>query len=57
MTVFGFGREGLKKFLDSVPQSVSIGFLETTDPAAIHEHVAKLAVPSPAAVGRASPKP
>lgn len=31
MTVFGFGREGLEKFLDSVPQSFSIGLLETTD--------------------------
>jgi hypothetical protein len=29
MTVFGFGREGTNKFLDSVPQRVSIGFVET----------------------------
>lgn len=35
MTVFGFGRMGGEKFLDSVPQHVSIGFLETTDPVEI----------------------
>ena len=35
MTVFGFGRAGLTKYLDSVPQSFSIGFVESTDPAAI----------------------
>jgi hypothetical protein len=28
MTVFGFGRQGTSKFLDKVPQSVSIGFVE-----------------------------
>jgi hypothetical protein len=42
MTVFGFGREGMKKFLSSVPQSVSIGFLETTDFTVIQEHVSKI---------------
>jgi hypothetical protein len=31
MTVHGFGRNGLTKYLNSVPNSVSIGFLETTD--------------------------
>ncbi len=31
MTVFGFGRSGLTKFLDYVPQSFAIGFLETTN--------------------------
>ena len=31
MTVFGFGRKGIKKYLDTVPQSFSIGFLETTN--------------------------
>lgn len=31
MTVFGFGRDGMKKFLDSVPQSFSIGFVESTE--------------------------
>jgi hypothetical protein len=34
MTVFGFGRQGMGKYLDRVPQSVSIGFLETTNPGA-----------------------
>jgi hypothetical protein len=28
MTVFGFGRQGTTKFLDSVPQRFSIGFIE-----------------------------
>lgn len=32
MTVFGFGRDGMKKFLGSVPQSFSIGFVESTEP-------------------------
>lgn len=31
MTVFGFGRDGLTKFLNSVPQSFSIGFVESTN--------------------------
>ncbi|MPZ16911.1 MAG: hypothetical protein GEV06_03180 [Luteitalea sp.] len=35
MTVFGFGRSGGDKFLDFVPQRVSIGFLETTVPTVI----------------------
>lgn len=30
MTVFGFGREGMKKFLDTVPQNFSIRFIEST---------------------------
>lgn len=30
MTVFGFGRQGISKFLDSVPQSFSIGLIEHT---------------------------
>ncbi len=34
MTVFGFGRAGMKKHLSSVPQSFSIGFVESTQPAA-----------------------
>ncbi len=31
MAVFGFGRQGIDKFIETVPQSFSIGFLETTD--------------------------
>ena len=42
MTVFGFGREGLTKFLDSVPQSVSIGFIESTDHKVIRTEIGKL---------------
>ncbi|TWU33919.1 hypothetical protein [Novipirellula artificiosorum] len=34
MTVFGFGRAGMKKYLRSVPQSFSIGFVESTEQAA-----------------------
>ena len=29
MTVFGFGRSGLDKFLQTVPQQVTIGFVES----------------------------
>jgi len=35
MTVFGFGRQVLSKYLDSVPQHFSIGILETTNRADI----------------------
>ena len=31
MTVFGFGREGLTKFLDTVPRRFSIGFIESAE--------------------------
>ena len=41
MTVFGFGREGMKKYLDSVPQSFSIGFVEATGHQEISEAIAK----------------
>ena len=40
MTVFGFGRAGMKKFLDSVPQSFSIQFVESTEHSAISQHLA-----------------
>ncbi len=40
MTVFGFGRKGMTKYLESVPQSFSIRFVESTDHATIKEHVA-----------------
>ena len=43
MTVFGFGRKGIDKFLDSVPQSVSIGFIESSDHAAIGKAVEEAA--------------
>jgi hypothetical protein len=42
MTVFGFGRQGMAKFLDRVPQSVSIGFLEMTNHAGIRGELDKL---------------
>ncbi|MBI4657655.1 MAG: VCBS repeat-containing protein [Verrucomicrobia bacterium] len=42
MTVFGFGRQGMKKFLDREPQGVSIGFLETTNHAEISRALDKL---------------
>jgi hypothetical protein len=42
MTVFGFGRKGIEKYLDHVPQSFSIGFLETTDHADIDRSVKQL---------------
>lgn len=31
MTVFGFGREGIEKYLSKVPRQFSFGFLDTTD--------------------------
>lgn len=39
MTVFGFGRHGLKKFLDRSPDRFTIGFLDATDPRTIGEAV------------------
>jgi hypothetical protein len=45
MTVFGFGRQGMSKFLDRVPQTVSIGFLETTNNADITRTLNKLPRP------------
>lgn len=35
MTVFGFGRKGIQKYLESVPQSFTIGLLESIDPLAL----------------------
>lgn len=35
MTVFGFGRDGMTKFLKTVPRSFSIGFIEATEHAEI----------------------
>ncbi len=40
MTVFGFGRQGIKKYLDHVPQRFTIGLLETRN----HEAVARAMV-------------
>ncbi len=42
MTVFGFGRKGIDKFLDSVPQSISIGLVESTDHAAVNSAAATI---------------
>jgi hypothetical protein len=46
--VFGFGRSGLTKFLDRVPQSFSIGFLETTDHEEINRTLESILKQSPA---------
>ncbi|MFZ5833634.1 MAG: FG-GAP repeat domain-containing protein [Planctomycetota bacterium] len=47
MTVFGFGRQRIKKYLESVPQRFTIGLLETTNHAEISEAMkAKLQVAS-----------
>ena len=40
MTVFGFGRDGMQKFLDSVPESFSIGLVESTDHEVVGRKVA-----------------
>ena len=42
MTVFGFGRRGLEKFLDSVPQRFTIGFIESTDHGVISRQITRL---------------
>jgi hypothetical protein len=42
MTVFGFGRMGIEKYLASVPQRFSIGFLETTKPGEINQRMKRL---------------
>lgn len=42
MTVFGFGRQGIRKYLDRVPQRFTIGFLETTDYGEVREAVGKV---------------
>ncbi len=39
MTVFGFGRKGIDKFLDEVPQSISIGLLEVDTHEAISQAI------------------
>jgi len=48
MTVFGFGRRGLTKYLDRVPQRVSIAFLETTRHERIDRTVRQLLAHGPA---------
>ena len=42
MTVFGFGRFGVEKYLASVPQRFTIGFLETTKHADINRRMKRL---------------
>jgi putative heme-binding domain-containing protein len=42
MTVFGFGRDGMKKYLSSVPQSFSIGIVESTDFEAVGKYIANI---------------
>jgi len=42
MTVFGFGRKGLESFLATVPQSVTIGFIESTDHPTISKEIGKI---------------
>jgi hypothetical protein len=41
MTVFGFGRKKTQKFQNAVPQRFSIGFLETTNSAAVSQALSK----------------
>lgn len=42
MTVFGFGRSGLNKYLDQVPTTVSIGLLEDSSYAAVSAAVTQV---------------
>lgn len=39
MTVFGFGRRGIDKFLDTVPKSFTIGLIETTNHESIQDQI------------------
>ncbi len=41
MTVFGFARQGLKKFFDTVPQQISIGLIENTEHSTIADHASQ----------------
>lgn len=41
MTVFGFGRSGMQKHLNTVPQSFTIGFVESTQHSAVGPFVEK----------------
>lgn len=43
MTVFGFGRQGADKWIDTVPQSFSIGFVETADHRSIAAEISRMA--------------
>ena len=42
MTVFGFGRDGIKKYIDQVPWQFSIGFIKSTDHKKIEKTIHKL---------------
>lgn len=46
MTVFGFGRQGIDKFIDRVPRSFSIGFVESVDPEKIASAVMAAKAPN-----------
>ena len=45
MTVFGFGRDGLSKFMTETPSRFTIGFADTADFAALAERIAALTQP------------
>ena len=45
MTVFGFGRNGLEKFLTRTPAQFSVGLLETGDFGAVRNHIGALTQP------------
>jgi hypothetical protein len=47
MTVFGFGRDGMRSFLGSVPQQFSIGLLETTNHTEISQALDRIRTAAP----------
>ncbi len=47
MTVFGFGRQKLEKYLDTVPQTFFIGFIESTNHAEISKRIEVLTEQNP----------
>lgn len=44
MTVFGFGRNGMEMLMNTVPQTFSIGFIESTDHNTIGSQISRLKV-------------
>ena len=57
MTVFGFGRRGLKKFMNAVPAQFSVGLCEALDHAAAERAVHCCYQPLVIRVGRAAARP
>jgi hypothetical protein len=42
MTVFGFGRKGIVKYLDKVPRRFSLGFVESSEHQIISDKIQEI---------------